>query len=143
MVTKVSRTPWIHWLTVGMLIGMCVVDIGCRSADRISKTEAVTIARAEAQRIGYNFEPLAVEADESNTGWQAFLRALEKDDPQAVKDARVASIVEQLRTRTYWAVRLSAKPSPGFDIFDGAVWIFIDARSGAVIGQLGNRPSKP
>ena len=62
-------------------------------ADRISKTEAVSIAQAGARRIGYNFEPIGVEADDGNTGWQAFLRALEKDDPQVVKDARVATIV--------------------------------------------------
>ena len=93
MVTKVGRNRWIRWLTVGMLIGLGFTDIECRSADRISKTEAVSIAQAEARRIGYNFEPIAVEADDGNTGWQAFLRALEKDDPQVVKDARVATIV--------------------------------------------------
>ena len=143
MIAKLNRRQWIRWLTVGVLSGSVSVAMGCRSADRISRIEAVTIAQAEARRIGYNFDPLVVEADEGNTGWHAFVRALEKDDPQAVKATGVAAILEQLRTKTYWAVGLSPRPRPGFDLFDGSAWIFVDARSGAVLGQLGNRPSKP
>jgi hypothetical protein len=143
MVTSASRSHWIRWLTIGVLIGWAFAAIGCRSTDRISRTEAITIAHAEARRIGYNFDSVVVEADEGNTGWQAFIRALEKDDPQAVKGVRVAAVLEKLQARTYWAIGISATPSPGFNVFDGAVWIFVDARSGAVIGQLGNRPSKP
>jgi hypothetical protein len=143
MVTSVHRSQRIRWLTLGMLIGSTFIAIGCRSPDRISRTEAIKIAQVEARRIGYKFDPIAVEADEGNTGWTAFIRALEKDDPRALKDLHVAAILEKLQKRTYWAVGLSAKPSPGFNVFDGTVWIFVDAGSGAVIGQLGNRLSDP
>jgi len=143
MVTSACRSYWIRWLTFGMLIGSTFITIGCRSEDRISRTEAITIAQAEARRLGYNFDPMAIEADEGNIGWQAFIHALEKDDPRALKDPHVAAIMEKLQNRTYWAVGLSARPSPGFNVFDGTVWIFVDAGSGAVIGQLGNRLSNP
>jgi hypothetical protein len=143
MIAKVSRRHWIRWLTLSVLSAWVFTAVECHSADRISRTEAVTIAQGEARRIGYSFDPIVIRADEGNTAWHAYVHDLEKADPQALKNTGVATILEQLRTKTYWAVGLSPRARPGFDLFDGTVWVFVDARSGAVLGQLGNRLSKP
>jgi len=122
-------------LFLAILAGHIVIA-GCSDTKRISRLEAIEIAQREARLLGYKVEDMAKEADDDNSAWKSRLQFFEANDPDVLKKSPFPELLEKLRGQAYWAVRLSVRPPPDSDVFDGELWICVHARSGVIIEIL-------
>ena len=87
-----------------------------------TRSEILTIADAEAKRLGYDLEHLSTSFDVYNSKWEAY---------RAAMSIGATARSEQLKDRTYWAVYYGMKFATGDGLF-----VFIDRTTGDVITSL-------
>jgi hypothetical protein len=97
----------------------------------ITITEAKNIANEYLiKTTDYEIKSHYIKIDDSNSEWNKFI----KEQPRVLTLDDVKEL--HLENKTYWAIYFGHKRKKGYVYFGGDGFIFIDRKSGEVIGIL-------
>jgi hypothetical protein len=109
--------------------------IGCKSSNSgnehptVHKDDAILVANRVAISAGYQIDRMKTTADESNSEWNQLLCLLPNDP----SDKALERIKKRLSGREYWAIYYEPVET---NRFGGDLFVFVDKRTGKVIGYL-------
>jgi hypothetical protein len=95
--------------------------------DLLKQNEALAAAAGALNREGFDLSVMEVLITDDNALWPWHVGSNQSDLAPDLRDA--------LSRDPYWAVYFRPRPTPGFSILDGDMWVFVRRSDLKVIGR--------